>query len=135
MFGNTLKCLANDVETSCPLLAILFSFIPGGNTCKKGFECLPISEVYKTARDFCEKVWDHSWKFIPDDVANWSVAEPPCMHLRGANIEAHNRDVAKLYATVIMDRLHSAAASPLATGSLAILLALVAGSLSWASLF
>ncbi|VDL99276.1 unnamed protein product [Schistocephalus solidus] len=86
---------------------------------------MPIEEVYKTARDFCEKVWDHSWKVIADYQHNWSLTEPQCMHLGGANADANNRAVARLYATVIIERLRGVGSSRFAAGSFANLVVLM----------
>nr|VZI13250.1 unnamed protein product [Spirometra erinaceieuropaei] len=111
-----------------------FNWTTGTNKCKKGFTCMPIGEVYKTAKDFCEKVWDHSWKVIADGKHNWSTTQPQCMHLGGDAVDTNNRAVAKLYATAIIQRLRSVASSPFVTGSSAILPLLLAESLRWAQL-
>ncbi|XP_021935416.1 folate receptor gamma-like isoform X2 [Zootermopsis nevadensis] len=44
-----------------------------GNHCKKGLECKTFKEIFGTAENFCEKVWDDSWKYTPDN--------QPCMKI------------------------------------------------------
>ncbi|CAI9722541.1 Hypothetical predicted protein [Octopus vulgaris] len=41
-----------------------FNWTTGTNTCVTGSKCQKISEVFKTSTNFCEKVWDHSWKVV-----------------------------------------------------------------------
>ncbi|GAB1602882.1 folate receptor gamma-like, partial [Argonauta hians] len=41
-----------------------FNWTTGENTCPTGSKCRKFSEVFKTANNFCEKVWDHSWKVV-----------------------------------------------------------------------
>ncbi|XP_023932569.1 folate receptor beta [Lingula anatina] len=43
----------------------------GLNICKEGAECRTYEDVYGTAFHFCEIIWDHSFKVVPDEV--------PCM--------------------------------------------------------
>ncbi|KAL3878151.1 hypothetical protein ACJMK2_030522 [Sinanodonta woodiana] len=39
----------------------------GTNECPKEAKCKSFQDVYDGAKDFCENVWDHSWKVVPDD--------------------------------------------------------------------
>lgn len=51
-----------------------FEWIPGkGNRCPVGSTCTTFLKMYGTSARFCEKVWDHSWKYTPDN--------KPCMRL------------------------------------------------------
>lgn len=43
-----------------------FSFFSGTPQCPFGSTCKPFSEIYKNSSDFCEKVFDHSWKVVND---------------------------------------------------------------------
>ncbi|KAK3860461.1 hypothetical protein Pcinc_033488 [Petrolisthes cinctipes] len=43
----------------------------GAKTCRKNYcpsqsTCLTFKQIYKTAENFCEKVWDGSWKYSTD---------------------------------------------------------------------
>ncbi|KAF0289787.1 Folate receptor alpha [Amphibalanus amphitrite] len=50
-----------------------FRWKNGTNHCPAGAPCFTFEQVYQTADNFCEKVWDHSWKFTADT--------EPCMQL------------------------------------------------------
>ncbi|XP_067143349.1 folate receptor gamma-like [Centruroides vittatus] len=43
--------------------SLKFKFIKGVNHCPNNTKCETFEEVFKTAKNFCEKVWDHSWKY------------------------------------------------------------------------
>ena len=44
-----------------------FDWSRSGNTCPVGSSCKTFQQVYLTAENFCERVWDHSWKVTPDN--------------------------------------------------------------------
>ncbi|XP_060569845.1 folate receptor alpha-like isoform X2 [Ruditapes philippinarum] len=43
-----------------------FNWSSGTPQCPLGSTCKKFSEIYKSSSDFCEKVWDHSWKVVND---------------------------------------------------------------------
>ncbi|XP_045203143.2 folate receptor alpha-like [Mercenaria mercenaria] len=43
-----------------------FNWSSGTPQCPLGSSCKKFSEIYKNSSDFCEKVWDHSWKVVND---------------------------------------------------------------------
>ncbi|XP_046401662.1 folate receptor alpha-like isoform X2 [Ischnura elegans] len=84
-----------------------FKWSNGRNTCPEGSTCRTFAEVYGTATNFCSKVWDHSWKPVPD--------EEPCMRLwfnpAGGN---PNVRVAEIYAArIAASRSDGCSISPL----------------------
>lgn len=44
-----------------------FDWSTGTNKCPKNTQCKKFSKIYKSAKDFCEKVWDYSWKVVPQE--------------------------------------------------------------------
>jgi len=66
-----------------------FNWTTGTNVCKSD-KCQKFKELYDTPKDFCEKVWDYSWKYTEDS--------SPCMKLWfNGSEENPNKRVAKLY--------------------------------------
>ncbi|XP_035210051.1 folate receptor alpha-like isoform X2 [Stegodyphus dumicola] len=67
-----------------------FKFSKGHNTCKEKAKCNTFKQVYETAKDFCENVWDDSWVYTPDD--------QPCMRIwfNGSSVNP-NRKIAEYY--------------------------------------
>ncbi|KAH9371046.1 hypothetical protein HPB48_019771 [Haemaphysalis longicornis] len=67
-----------------------FVFRSGKNYCPTGSKCVTFEEMYADPADFCSKVWDHSWKVVPDNT--------PCIRMwfnaSGGN---PNRKVAEYY--------------------------------------
>lgn len=67
-----------------------FVFRSGKNYCPTGSKCVTFKEMYADPADFCSKVWDHSWKVVPDNT--------PCIRMwfnaSGGN---PNRKVAEYY--------------------------------------
>lgn len=66
-----------------------FKFSAGYNSCKEEQKCITFETMYKTAKDFCENVWDESWKYTPDD--------EPCMHVWFDGPKNPNKRVAEIY--------------------------------------
>ncbi|XP_054718220.1 folate receptor gamma-like [Uloborus diversus] len=67
-----------------------FKFSKGHNSCRKNSTCQKFEQVYLSAKDFCENVWDHSWKYVPD-------AEP-CMRIWfNSSVGNPNRKVAEYF--------------------------------------
>lgn len=68
-----------------------FVFYGGTNHCPKAAKCVTFEKMYSGAADFCSKVWDHSWKVVPDDT--------PCMHIwfNDTNGGNPNKAVAEYY--------------------------------------
>ncbi|VDN99369.1 unnamed protein product [Rodentolepis nana] len=90
-----------------------FDWSSGTNQCHEGYKCLPISNIYGSAKAFCEKVFDNSYSVIQSDsVADWNVTDYHCMHIPGiaerdtAEIIKHNAEVAKRQAEVIIERVY-----------------------------
>jgi len=50
-----------------------FEWVNGTNRCPAGSKCYQIARLYRTAKSFCEKVWDHSWQYTED--------KEPCMQV------------------------------------------------------
>ncbi|XP_069182249.1 folate receptor gamma-like [Procambarus clarkii] len=71
------------------------------NYCPVNSTCQTFKEIYRTARNFCEKVWDNAWKY----------AEPttPCMHLQFNQSAINPNDAVALhYAQIIAgSQMHS----------------------------
>ncbi|XP_052807187.1 folate receptor beta-like [Mya arenaria] len=44
-----------------------FNYSTGVNTCPTGKVCRPFHTVWPTASAFCEQVWGHSFKVVPDN--------------------------------------------------------------------
>ncbi|KAI1293651.1 Folate receptor alpha [Halotydeus destructor] len=57
--------------------------------CKQGSECRTIGEIYASSKDFCETVWDSSWKYTPDI--------EPCMKISFDYQANPNKKVAQYY--------------------------------------
>jgi len=67
------------------------------NHCPVGSSCKTFREIYETAENFCERVWDHSWKVVPD--------KEPCMRLWFDPSKGNpNEDVAKWRVNVMKRR-------------------------------
>ncbi|XP_013420318.1 folate receptor gamma [Lingula anatina] len=72
-----------------------FNFSSGVNTCPTGKPCKPFHEIFGNATNFCETIWDGSWKVTPDD--------KPCMKMWfDATKENPNDAVAKQRAMEIL---------------------------------
>ncbi|XP_052226595.1 folate receptor gamma-like isoform X2 [Dreissena polymorpha] len=41
-----------------------FNWTTGTSQCPTGSYCLTFNEMFKNSTNFCEKVWDHSWKVV-----------------------------------------------------------------------
>uniref|UniRef100_A0A5K3EYT4 Folate_rec domain-containing protein n=1 Tax=Mesocestoides corti TaxID=53468 RepID=A0A5K3EYT4_MESCO len=89
-----------------------FDWGSGENACRKGFHCLKISEIYRSAVSFCERVWDHAYTVVPDTpVGNWTSKEPHCMHIpregapNASELVAHNHRIARVEAAHILKRV------------------------------
>nr|XP_045593691.1 folate receptor beta-like [Procambarus clarkii] len=71
------------------------------NYCPVNSTCQTFKEIYRTARNFCEKVWDNAWKY----------AEPttPCMHLQFNQSAINPNDAVALHYTQIIagSQMHS----------------------------
>nr|XP_045601829.1 folate receptor beta-like [Procambarus clarkii] len=71
------------------------------NYCPVNSTCQTFKKIYRTARNFCEKVWDNAWKY----------AEPttPCMHLQFNQSAINPNDAVALhYAQIIAgSQMHS----------------------------
>uniref|UniRef100_A0A2L2Y0U5 Folate receptor beta n=1 Tax=Parasteatoda tepidariorum TaxID=114398 RepID=A0A2L2Y0U5_PARTP len=65
-----------------------FKFQKGHNICPENSQCLTFSEMYKTAKDFCENVWDHSWKYTESEF---------CMHIWFDGVADVKKKVAEHY--------------------------------------
>lgn len=46
---------------------IFFNLFSGMAACPTDKKCRQFSEVYGNATNFCQKVWDQSWKVVDDD--------------------------------------------------------------------
>ncbi|WAQ93687.1 FOLR2-like protein [Mya arenaria] len=44
-----------------------FNYSTGVNTCPSGTVCRPFHTVWPSAENFCEHIWDHSFRVVPDD--------------------------------------------------------------------
>jgi len=44
-----------------------FDWVGGRNRCPAGSTCKTFSQVYKNSQEFCESIWDHSWKYASDN--------------------------------------------------------------------
>ncbi|RWS25807.1 folate receptor gamma-like protein, partial [Leptotrombidium deliense] len=65
-----------------------FIWVNGVNRCNT--TCKQFKEMYKNSVDFCESVFDHSWKYTDDS--------KPCMRISFDNdSENNNRNVAEYY--------------------------------------
>lgn len=70
-------------------------FNSSGNHCPKGAKCQTFEKIYKTAKDFCEKVWNYSWKYTENGACmriwfNGSAGNP-------------NRRVAEVYVDQLLN--------------------------------
>ena len=54
------------------IIEVVVLYFPGTNTCPAGSQCRPFHQVYPNANAFCEQVWGHAWKVVPDS--------EPCMY-------------------------------------------------------
>jgi len=70
-----------------------FKWVNGFNYCHNVSDCRPMKEIYSGAQEFCESVWDYSWKYTPES--------EPCMRIwfNGTNGNP-NRKTAKYYADI-----------------------------------
>ncbi|KAK6172522.1 hypothetical protein SNE40_016158 [Patella caerulea] len=50
-----------------------FNWTTGQNTCPVGKPCKKFSEIYSNSSNFCETIWNFSWKVVPET--------EQCMHL------------------------------------------------------
>nr|VZI13241.1 unnamed protein product [Spirometra erinaceieuropaei] len=87
-----------------------FNWTTGTNQCHAGLTCQPIELVFPSAKDFCEQVWDGSWKVIPDSKHVWLDEEPQCLHIIHRDVSGHNKRVAEHYAQRILDHIADIAA-------------------------
>jgi len=65
------------------------------NVCPAESTCKTFKEIYQTADNFCERVWDHSWKYTSND--------QPCMKMWFDGPENPNDDVARWKIQVMYD--------------------------------
>lgn len=65
-----------------------FDWSTGTNTCPKNSSCKKFKEIFKSSTEFCEKVWDHSWKVVPK--------EEPCFKVWFNEDEENPNDVVTL---------------------------------------
>ncbi|VDN10720.1 unnamed protein product [Dibothriocephalus latus] len=85
---------------------LMICFIRAGiNECHPGFSCKRIDEVFTSAQDFCEQVWDGTWKVVPDSKHVWLDKDPQCLHFVGEDVASHNKLVAEHRAKMILDNL------------------------------
>ncbi|XP_067007390.1 folate receptor gamma isoform X2 [Anabrus simplex] len=83
-----------------------FNWKGGKNVCPPESECRTFEDIFKTDKNFCEKVWDHSWKFTSD--------AQPCMRLWfDGSLGNPNDGVAKLYAQKLVSSSASCVISSL----------------------
>ncbi|XP_046438647.1 folate receptor alpha-like [Daphnia pulex] len=50
-----------------------FKWINGTNHCRPESECRTFSDIFQNSSNFCERVWDHSWKYTNNS--------EPCMRI------------------------------------------------------
>jgi len=90
--------------------ALNFKWINGTNHCPANSQCRPFRDIYSEPKEFCEQVWDHSWKYTEDK---------PCMKMQfGRGGDNPNKQTAILYATKAFRATTSAADSTYATISI-----------------
>jgi len=95
-----------------------FKFSKGRNACNEDSSCVTFKDMYHTAKDFCENVWDHSWHYVEDD--------EPCMHIW---FEGTSRDINRKTAEFYIDRqFGTSKASSVSFGTLA---SVVVATISW----
>ncbi|CAK9297506.1 unnamed protein product [Gordionus sp. m RMFG-2023] len=73
-----------------------FKWVNGTNTCKN--DCKSFEAIFQNAKNFCQKVWYHSYKYVP---AN---SDEPCFKLEfepRADGSNPNDEVAKYYVRLI----------------------------------
>ncbi|GIX86352.1 folate receptor alpha [Caerostris darwini] len=67
-----------------------FKYSKGHNSCKTNANCTTFKNMYSSAREFCENVWDESWLYTPDS--------EPCMHIEfNGAVENPNKKTAEYY--------------------------------------
>lgn len=67
-----------------------FKFSKGHNSCKDKAKCMTFKNIYTSAKEFCENVWDHSWLYTPDS--------EPCMHINFDGSSGNpNKKIAEYY--------------------------------------
>ncbi|KAF5399232.1 Folate receptor [Paragonimus heterotremus] len=78
--------------------SVEFEWHSGQNTCPSEKECKTFSSIYKNSTDFCESIWDGSWRVEPSD---------QCFHFssNAAPFHEHNRRVSAMRAKEILRRL------------------------------
>lgn len=69
---TTFSLLACDFKINC-LNSLMISFL-GTNTCPGYSSCKNFTEIYTDATDFCENVFDRTWKVVQN-------SSEPCMVL------------------------------------------------------
>uniref|UniRef100_T1J4T1 Folate receptor-like domain-containing protein n=1 Tax=Strigamia maritima TaxID=126957 RepID=T1J4T1_STRMM len=83
--------------------------------CPPTSECKTFKEIYKNSSNFCEQVWDHSWKYTPN--------EQPCMRIWFDGVAGNpNRKVAEFK---IREQAWRAAAGSLSQTLVAMVLTIV----------
>ncbi|ESO89492.1 hypothetical protein LOTGIDRAFT_218859 [Lottia gigantea] len=50
-----------------------FNWTTGVSTCPTNSQCKTFEDIYGSAAKFCSKVWNYSWKMVPDS--------EPCIHM------------------------------------------------------
>jgi len=66
-----------------------FRWKDGKNLCPSESTCRKFSDIYRSSAEFCEKVWDYSWKYTPDTM--------PCMRIWfNGTVGNPNEQVARL---------------------------------------
>jgi len=72
------------------------------NVCPKGTKCKPFSEIFQNSQQFCERIWDNSYKYTPDD--------QPCMRMSFEGSAGNPNDQVALW-KVGQDEVNSASLS------------------------
>ncbi|KAF8563894.1 hypothetical protein P879_06231 [Paragonimus westermani] len=85
--------------------SVEFEWHSGKNTCPSEKECKSFSSIYKHSKDFCESIWDGSWRVERSD---------RCFHFtsNAAPFHKHNREVSVLRAKEILKRLTAGTTRP-----------------------
>lgn len=98
-----------------------FKWSKDGNSCLPGTECKTYEDIFKTAENFCQKIWDDAFQVKNDD--------EPCMRLWfDGNLGNPNDKVAKYYVQQMqtMNSINSSdSRSVLLTASVVVFLMLI----------
>ncbi|XP_064637007.1 folate receptor gamma-like [Lineus longissimus] len=79
-----------------------FDWSSGVNKCPAGSVCETFETKFKNSTKFCEQIWDHSWKVVPDN--------SPCMQMWFESGINPNDGVARKRATYLVQKINSAVA-------------------------